>query len=83
MNFKGLKAYSLFSDHKGIKQEISNRKICGGNSLAVLWLGLWAFTAEGLGSIPGWGTRISQAVWHGQKKKKREKERYVENPQIF
>jgi len=25
------------------------------NSLAVQWLGLPAFTAEGPGSIPGWG----------------------------
>ena len=24
------------------------------NSLAAQWLGLWAFTAEGPGSIPGW-----------------------------
>ena len=29
-----------------------------GNSLAVQWLGLGAFTAEGLGSIPVWGTKI-------------------------
>ena len=34
------------------------------NSLAVQWLGLQAFTAEGVGSIPGWGTKIPQAVWH-------------------
>ena len=26
-------------------------------------LGLWAFTAEGLGSIPGQGTEIPQATW--------------------
>ena len=25
------------------------------------------FTAEEAGSIPGWGTQIPQAVWHGQK----------------
>ena len=36
----------------------------------VQWLGLYAFTAKGLGSIPGWGTKIPQAVWCGQKKKK-------------
>ena len=40
-----------------------------GNSLAVQWLGLCAFTAEGVGSIPGRGTRILQAVPGGQKKK--------------
>ena len=42
-----------------------------GNSLAVQWLGLCTFTAEGLGSIPGPGTRILQAVQHGTKKKKK------------
>ena len=40
-----------------------------GNSLAVQWLGLGTFTAEGPGSIPGWGTKILQAKWHGQKTK--------------
>lgn len=31
-------------------------------------LGLLAFTAEGLGSIPGsvWGAKIPQNVWHDQ-----------------
>ena len=33
-------------------------KFIGGNSLAVQWLGLHAFTAKGWGSIPGWGTEI-------------------------
>ena len=33
-----------------------------GNSLAVQWLGLCAFTAEGLGSIPGQETKIPQAA---------------------
>ena len=28
---------------------------------------------EGLGSIPGWGTKILQAVWYSQKKKKKKK----------
>ena len=37
------------------------------NSLEVQWLGLRAFTARGTGSSPGWGTKILQAVWHGQK----------------
>ena len=44
-----------------------------GNSLAVQWLGLCTLTAEGpgegLGSIPGQGTKIPQAAWHGQKTK--------------
>ena len=35
----------------------------GGNSLAVQWLRLLTFTAEGQGLIPGWGAKIPQAVW--------------------
>ena len=35
----------------------------------IQWLGLCAFTAEGAGSIPGWGTKIPQALRHSQKKK--------------
>ena len=34
------------------------------------WLGLCAFTAEDLGSIPGLGTKIPQALRRGQEKKK-------------
>ena len=34
-----------------------------GNSLAVQWLRLCPFTAEGLGSIPDQGTKNSQAAW--------------------
>ena len=33
-----------------------------GNSLTVQWLGLHAFTAEGLGSIPHQGTKIPHGV---------------------
>ena len=35
----------------------------------VQWLGLRTFTAEGLGSIPGQGTKIPQAVQRGPKNK--------------
>ena len=38
-------------------------------SLAVQRLGLFAFTAEGADSIPGWGTKIPQAAQCNQKKK--------------
>ena len=41
------------------------KKVKRGNSLVVQWLGLFAFsafTAEGLGSIPGRGTKILQAT---------------------
>ena len=27
------------------------------------------FTAGGVGSIPGWGTKIPYTAWHGKKKK--------------
>ena len=35
------------------------------------WLELRAFTAMGLGLIPGWGTKIMQAVWHSTARKKK------------
>ena len=34
----------------------------------IQWLGLQAFTADGLGLIPNWGTQIPQALWRSQKK---------------
>ena len=43
-----------------------------GNSLVVQWLGLCVFTAEGTGSIPGWGTKIPAS---GVAKPKRKKEK--------
>ena len=54
------------------EEEIRKREKapCLGNSLAVQWLGLHAFTAEGPGSISGQGTKIPQAVQQGKKKKK-------------
>ena len=38
------------------------------SSLAVQQLGLHALTVEDLGSIPGWGTKIPQAIQSSQKK---------------
>ena len=43
--------FSLLLDLQTLKDHVSN-------SLAVQWLGLRAFTDEGTGSIPGWGTKI-------------------------
>ena len=44
--------------------------------LAVQCLGLYTLTAEGLGSVPGQGTKIPQTAQGSQKKKKkRERER--------
>ena len=37
-----------------------------GTSLVVQWLRLHAPSAGSLGSIPGWGTKISHATQHGQ-----------------
>ena len=34
----------------------------------IQWLRFHAFTAEGLGSIPGWGTKILQAARGAAKK---------------
>ena len=42
----------------------------------VQWLGLCAFTAEGMGSVPGQGTKILQAMQlAAAKKKKKRKEK--------
>ena len=37
-----------------------------GSFLVVQWLGVCAFTAEGMGSTPSQGTKILQALQHGQ-----------------
>ena len=39
--------------------------------LSGLLVRILGFLLCGLGSIPGWGTEISQAAWHGQNKKKK------------
>ena len=41
-----------------------------GNSLEVQWLRFQAFTADSLGLIPGWGTKIPQASLHSPENKK-------------
>ena len=43
-----------------------------GTSPVVQWLDLCASTAWGMGSIPSWGTKILQAMWHSQEKKKKQ-----------
>ena len=42
-----------------------------GSSLTIQWLGLGTFTAVALGSKPGQGAGILQAIRHSQKKKKK------------
>ena len=39
----------------------------------------WHFHCWGLGLIPGWGTKILQATWCGQKERKKKQK---QNPQI-
>ena len=41
----------------------------------VQWLGLHASTAEGPGSVPGWGTKILHATWLSQKTPKKTKQK--------
>ena len=56
------------NDCSGLCNEAS-----AGTSLAVQWLRLHASTAEGMGSIPGQGTKIPHATWCRHKKKKKNK----------
>ena len=44
-----------------------------GTSRVVQWLRLCTYSAGGMGSIPGWTTKIPNAKQHSQKKKKKEK----------
>ena len=39
-------------------------------SLVAQWLGLSAFTAEGVGSVLGWGTKIPRAMWCDRKRER-------------
>ena len=48
------------------------KNIDKGGFLAVQCLGLQAFTAKGVGSIPGWGSEIPQAMLEGNKKEYRQ-----------
>ena len=47
------------------KKLLLKKKIGIRNFLEVKWLGLCTFIAQGMGSIPGQGTKILQAVWRG------------------
>ena len=49
------------------------------NSLAVQWLGLCAFTAQGPNLIPGLRTKISEASQHCHKERKRNSSSYFKN----
>ena len=45
--------------------------------LAVQWLGPWASSAGGEGSIPGWGTKTSYTMQYSKKKKKRKRNKKI------
>ena len=45
-------------DGTGFMYSPFKKKTFTGNSLTVQWLGLYTFTAEGSGSVPGRGTKI-------------------------
>ena len=64
------------------KSSIKN-SITKGNSLVVQWLGLPAFTAKGMGLIPGQGTKTLQAAWFSQKKKRKKKKKEFYNQKIY
>ena len=46
---------------------VLNLKSTEGNSLVVQWLGLSAFTAKSVSSVPSQGTKIPKAAWCSQK----------------
>ena len=50
-----------------------------GTCLVVQWLRVHAPNAEGMTSIPGWGTKILHAKWYGLKKKKKKKNKKERN----
>ena len=54
-----------------------------GTPLLVQWLRLCASNAGDVGLIPGWGTKISHAMWHGQKKKKEKKDIYLKKKLFY
>ena len=53
------------------------KRLNRGNALAVQWLELCAFTTRGMGSVPGQGTKILQALWRSQKKKKLNRKEFI------
>ena len=55
-----------FENHNNLHYKIFEKD---GTSLAGQCLGLLAFTAKDLGSVPGWGTKILHAVQCSKKKK--------------
>ena len=59
----------VFSEQFYTQDKLMFKNESKGNSLAVQWLGLCALTAQGVGSIPGWGTKILQTAWCGKRER--------------
>ena len=57
------------------KKKKGRKKGREGNSLVVQWLGLCTFTAQGLISLPGWGSEIPQDRQCRPKKERRKRTR--------
>ena len=55
-----LSSYSRFNTSSAAKSRLTEGM--WGTFLAVQWLGFHASTAGGMGSIPGWGTKILRAA---------------------
>ena len=51
----------------GLGIEMAYSKKMNGTSLVAQWLRLHAPEAGDMGSIPGQGTKIPHAAWHGEK----------------
>ena len=66
----GRRTLNHCATREALLQSFKWKKALRGNSLTVQWLGLCALIAKGLGSIPGQGTKISQAPAVRPKKKK-------------
>ena len=60
----------LIHPHLALTLQTLLQKLFLGTSLAVHWLRLHASTAGGMGSIPGWGTKIPHATRKTWPKKK-------------
>ena len=65
-NIKNQKQNKLTNQTKQ-KQTYRYREQSSGTSLAVQWFRLCPSNAGGVGLIPGWGTKIPCAMWHGKK----------------
>lgn len=61
--------FCVFDNTHQLSSEPSNKRGFE-NCVVVQWLGLCTLTAKSPGSIPGWGTKIPQAVQRYQKQNK-------------